>query len=248
MTHSQVACVQSGFRVTSDIVNSDVSTLTGGNDAIIGSTQDDLLIDDACIDVFHGGAGNDTADYSDNFLALNVQLNNGSLAGTVSSGGSRELHFLVENIISTNANDTFAGNDESNTFEGGGGNDTVDGEGGTDIVSYANATSGVTVDLAISRIGHAIGDGQGTDQLDSVEGVIGSAFNDTIFGGSANDSVQGGAGDDILLTGSRTTSFPFPGTDTIEGSSGNDTIGFALVVTVLPRRPWIDLDRLDPDL
>jgi hypothetical protein len=43
--------------------------------------------------------------------------------------------------------------------------------------------------------------GIGTDAYKNVEGVIGSAFNDTITGSSGNDTLRGGAGDDALNEG-----------------------------------------------
>ncbi|WP_299654695.1 hypothetical protein [uncultured Tateyamaria sp.] len=115
----------------------------------------------------------------------------------INNTGSCTVNSGADSILGGDGNDEIYG--EGDFFSGGmvnlsGGNDTMDGEGGTDITSYANATSGVTVDLAISGVGQAIRGGQGTDQLERIEGVFGSAFNDTVFAGASNDSILGGGG------------------------------------------------------
>ncbi len=90
-----------------------------------------------------------------------------------------------------------AGNDR---LAGGDGDDTIDGGTGTDTVDYASADSAVTVDITLS--GAQDTGGAGTDTLTDIEGVIGSAHDDTFaFSAPAADavySVSGGEGFNTL--------------------------------------------------
>ena len=70
-----------------------------------------------------------------------------------------------------------------NTFKGG---------AGMDIVDYRRAGAGVNV---------VLGDGVESstrDVFESIEGLTGSAFDDTLNGSTGNDYLDGGQGDDIL--------------------------------------------------
>ena len=68
----------------------------------------------------------------------------------------------------------------ANLIEGGAGNDWLDGAGGFDIVSYAHAGAGVTVSLDL--IGQQDTLGSGLDTVLNFEGIVGSAFMDTLSG------------------------------------------------------------------
>jgi Ca2+-binding RTX toxin-like protein len=118
---------------------------------------------------------------------------------------------------------TFAG---FNEFEGMGGNDTIVGNGVTRI-TYANANSGVTVNLASvtgglaqqGQTGFATGADVGIDTIKGgVNWVIGSQFDDVITGRStasaANDTLDGQDGNDILNGGA--------GADSLNGGNGTD--------------------------
>ncbi|QBH94949.1 hypothetical protein EKN56_00085 [Limnobaculum zhutongyuii] len=103
-------------------------------------------------------------------------------------------------ITGTGYNDTFFSSAGNDTYTGGGGwNLIMNGEAvwseteGLDIVDYSRATSGVTANL---RTGTATG--HGNDTLVSIEGLIGSAYNDTFTDSAANNQFEGGAGDDTF--------------------------------------------------
>ena len=88
-------------------------------------------------------------------------------------------------------------------FMGSAGNDSIDGGAGWDGASYADSVQGIRVDLSRSA-DQVQDDGWGyVDQLQGIEAILGSYFNDVITGSSAtefflpskgNDSVDGGTG------------------------------------------------------
>lgn len=96
--------------------------------------------------------------------------------------------------------------------------DLINGLSGVDTVSYALATSGVSVDLNLAGF-QAVGGGLGSDQLVSIENLIGSRFSDTLRGNAGANELRGGLGSD-LLRGSR-------GNDLLDGGDGVDTADYS---------------------
>ena len=96
---------------------------------------------------------------------------------------------------------------------GGLGNDTMYGFAGVDTVSYAEATSGVTVNLSVTSAQNT--GAAGIDTLAQFENLAGSAFADTLTGDWQNNGLFGNFGDDTLTGGS--------GADILTGGTGNDT-------------------------
>ncbi len=88
------------------------------------------------------------------------------------------------------------------------------GAAGTDTASYADATAGVTVNLAIATAQNTIG--AGVDTLVNFENLTGTAFNDTLTGNASANVLSGLAGNDTLKGGA--------GNDTLTGAAGNDTL------------------------
>jgi Ca2+-binding RTX toxin-like protein len=103
-----------------------------------------------------------------------------------------------------------AGND---MLAGGAGTDLLFGGAGNDTADYSLATAGVTVDLG-NGLRQAIGADQGTDLLNGIENLIGSAFADTLSGDRNDNVLTGGGGDDTLTGGT--------GRDTLAGGTGSD--------------------------
>jgi Ca2+-binding RTX toxin-like protein len=136
----------------------------------------------------------------------------------------------IENATSGSGNDVLTGNDADNVLVSGGGDDTLtggagddvlrggtgddglDGGAGYDVADYSDAMGGVTVQLGVA--GPQITGGGGTDTLTSIEGVVGSAYADTVYGGGENDRIAGGGGFDWLLGGD--------GNDVLDGGAGAD--------------------------
>lgn len=91
-------------------------------------------------------------------------------------------------------NDRLLGGDGDDILMGGGGRDTLIGGQGFDFASYADSITGVEVNL---RAG-APGGGALGDMLTGIEGLIGSAHDDTLTGDSSDNVIIGGAGADVI--------------------------------------------------
>jgi Ca2+-binding RTX toxin-like protein len=178
-----------------------------------------------------GGSGFDTLSAIDHLRGSNF---NDELRGN-------EFNNLLEGL---GGNDVLVGGDGDDALDGGAGDDTLDGgngadqlDGGTgfDFVTYANSTAGVTVNLSDGLTpesgGSAEGDiltfSSGGSVVRTVEGIIGSAFDDVLtaddlgmefWGGDGNDQLIGGAGNDTLRGGT--------GGDVLTGGAGSDTASY----------------------
>jgi Ca2+-binding RTX toxin-like protein len=256
------------FHITSGSGN-DIITTGGGNDWLIGGAGNDTFATAGGNDVLiggtgnnhlDGGAGNDTASYVNATAGVTVSLAISAAQNTIGAGTDTLIN--IENLAGTAFNDTLTGDAGANTLSGldgndrlnggagndslagGAGNDTLIGGAGNDTVSYVNATAGVAVSLAIATAQNTIG--AGTDTLNSLENLIGSAFNDTLTGDAGantlaglagNDRLIGGAGNDTLFGGAGADSFAFGagfGKDTVGDftatGTGHDTIDFLTAV------------------
>jgi Ca2+-binding RTX toxin-like protein len=168
-------------------------TLTNIRD-VIGSLNDDTI----------------TGRYTSSLTGLDNQTFQGGAAGNdVLQGGS--------------GNDTLWGGDSNNSngterYDG----ITPSGFNDIDYASYAGANGAVTVNLLTGTgtipgstqtgdFGSASGANAGNDTLVNIEGVIGSAFADTLSGGNYFfETFRGGAGN-----------------DTINGNGGNDNADYS---------------------
>jgi len=194
----------------------------GGNDVISGGAGNDTL---------SGGTGIDIALYSTAVSAITVDL----VAGTATDGlGGTDVLSGIEGASGAGGNDVFIGNDAGNFFEGNGGSDTLIGGAGTDWASYSGNAAGVHVDLGAGTASE--GDGN-ADMLESIEGVIGGDFNDTLIGTGADEVFLPGAGSDsidadggydrVIYTGPVTITGGGAGNEgryTVTGGGGNDTL------------------------
>jgi Ca2+-binding RTX toxin-like protein len=151
-----------------------------GADELYGEEGDDVLIGGTGQNTLNGGANTtkgDTASYAgtDAIVAtLRGAEYTGNSYGTVVHNGETDKLFLIENIIGSSVNDTIEGNSVSNTLDGGDGVDTV---------SFANASSAVSVDLAINTTTQATG-ADGSDFIKNFENLTGSSHNDILKGDS----------------------------------------------------------------
>jgi Ca2+-binding RTX toxin-like protein len=193
-------------------------------EGLIGSAFNDTLTGDAGAntleggvgnDLLDGGAGGDAASYASATAAVTVSL---AVTDAQETGGAgRDTLLNIENLVGSSFDDMLTGDAGANTLEGGAGNDTLDGAAGSDTASYALAASAVTVSLAIA--GAQETGGAGRDTLLNLEGLIGSAFNDTLTGDAGANTLEGGAGGDRLDGGA--------GNDRLDGGLGTDTVIYA---------------------
>jgi len=201
-----------------------------GNDLLYGGDGNDTLVGALGNDTLYGGAGTDTADYTSSNAGVNVNLN-----GTAGTGGHGAGDILVEieNITGSAYSDTLTGDAGANDLSGaagtdylygGAGNDTLEGGAGADglyggdgfdIVDYAGSTAAVSINLAsgANSGGHAAG-----DVGSSIEGISGSAYNDTLTGDANANLLSGAAGNDSMIGGA--------GADTLIGGTGTDTVDY----------------------
>ena len=121
--------------------------------------------------------------------------------------------------------DTLLGGDGDDILDGGSGADVLDGGNGYDLASYEDAVSGVLVHTgdASQNTGDAAG-----DSYVSIEGLIGSSFDDTLILVAEGGTVRGGAGNDAITSvsslGTETHLFGEDGDDAIYGGLADDEI------------------------
>jgi Ca2+-binding RTX toxin-like protein len=199
-----------------------------GNDQLHGGGGDDIIEGNGGADFLDGGSGFDYAAYSTATAAVHVSLLNSS---TNTGEAAGDTYTSIEGIFGSNFNDVLTGDANANSIfgeqgndqifggdgddilVGGPGGDALDGGNGFDYVSYANLGAGVVVSLA--NAGLNTGDAVG-DTYASVEGILGSEYNDTLYGDANVNVLQGGGGADTIYGGG--------GNDLITGGDGNDTI------------------------
>jgi serralysin len=222
----------------------------GGEDIIDGGSGDDTVVayggelslrdGDLSFDLFDTlvvGGNSGRFDWSTNsfsvdglgiFQVQGFEIARGGVGGDrfVSDAQNRSFY-------GGDGNDTLYGGNGDNVLEGGAGADVLFFGGGEDYVDYRSDTAGVLVDIrsGVSLFGHAAGDswldspegilaGAGNDSLGGSDGanrILGRAGNDRIDGYGGADTLDGGEGDDLIEGGL--------GADLLLGGSGNDLIG-----------------------
>jgi Ca2+-binding RTX toxin-like protein len=169
---------------------------TAQNDHYIGTAFNDTFESSAGADRLEGAGGNDT--YKVDNAGDRVIENANEGIDTIETSVSYVLSAHVEHLTAAGSmsialtgnglSNIITGNAGDNTLDGGAGADILHGGAGFDFVSFASSTVGV-------RTGLALGSGDG-DTWTSIEGIIGSAFADTLVGNGASQ-LQGSGGNDI---------------------------------------------------
>lgn len=190
---------------------------TAAADNIVAWHGDDVLEGGLGADTLDGGSGKDTASYKNAASGVTASLLNPSANAGQEAVGDQYLS--IENLTGSAQADRLTGDAQANvikglagndTLVGGGGADTLDGGEGTDLVSYEASTAGVIVSLAAASANN------GGVSFVSIEGLIGSDFNDQLTAASAGAVLDGRAGQDVLVGGA--------GVDTLKGGTGDDTL------------------------
>lgn len=230
-----------------------------GDNFIYGGGGGDTFVGDGGRDELHGSAADiDTVNYYKSAEGVKVNLEKGFGSGGDADGdtyhfinnitGSAYRDYLYgddavnvldgrdgnDYLAGNGGDDTLIGGNGDDTLLGGAGKDTLNGGRGSDTASYADATSGVEIDLAtgsadgtyakgdtFSSIENVTGSNH-RDQLDGDSGanvLRGGADNDTLNGGEGDDTLFGDDGDDVLIAGR--------GSDILYGGSGRDEVSYA---------------------
>ena len=223
-----------------DILNGGIGndTLNGGigTNTLNGDNGNDTFIGGPGTDAMDGGNGNDLVTYeasaSDVFVNLNSGVGqNGDADGDTYSnieqanGTAFDDRLVADSTGSVlrglDGNDDMRGHNGDDTLQGGEGDDLLRSSTGSDFlnggadrdtVTYAASSIAVTVDLDndAANAGGAAG-----DSLVSIEKLIGSDFDDTLYGRDGlRDELLGSDGDDSL--------YGRDGIDTLRGGEGAD--------------------------
>lgn len=210
-----------------------------GNDSVDGGEGNDTLEGGIGADTLYGGGGEDRLSGDDGVDSLdggegNDTLDGGNDADTIYGGGG------ADSLAGGGGDDSLDGGGGSDTLSGGAGFDTLRGSTGLDIVDYSANNTAIAIDLRTWAVsgGHADG-----DLLNGIDGVIGSAFSDTIvgfdwessdpsdvytnllYGGAGADLIDGLAGDDGLFGGAdNDIVLGGDGNDTVDGGDGDDVL------------------------
>lgn len=162
--------------------------------------------------IVDGAAGNDT-------------LLGGAGAETFRGGrGADRLEGNAGNdaLLGDAGSDTLLGGDGDDQLFGGEGGDFLDGGAGFDFASHVEASSGVLADLVVWTLntGEAAG-----DSYAGLEGLIGTAFDDSLRGTGGDNWIYGGAGNDIAFgRGGNDVLIGEGGNDALIGNEGNDAL------------------------
>ena len=192
-----------------------IENLTGSahDDTLTGDAGPNVLDGRAGADTLNGGAGADTASYAASDAAITIDLSAGTNTGGHATGDTLTG---IENLLGSRYADALTGDAGANRLDGGAGNDRLTGGAGADTLvggtgldtaSYAASAAAVTVSLLD---GTASGGDAMSDTLDSIEGLTGSAHDDTLIGDAGNNVLEGGTG-----------------ADTLDGGDGIDTASYA---------------------
>lgn len=239
----------------------DVMTADAGDDHLRGEDGNDVLSDgpgrdvvdagsgadhviaaaDADDDVYDGGAGPDTLDYSTASRRLTADLGNGTVDGIETGhdvvagfekviGGSGDDHIIAGpsavSMIGGAGNDTLEGGAGNDAFDGGAGNDVIRDGTGSDIADAGDGDDHVLA--AADAADDCYDGGAGQDRLDYSTATLNITVdlgNGTADGADIGhdliesfEELVAGSGDDHLIAGSNSVS--------MTGGDGNDTFEF----------------------
>jgi serralysin len=236
------------------------------DDTFIIAAGVNLLRDAASIEVSDTGAISvywTAYDLDDIYLDTYQSVYGGQLNDVVEGAESDDFLYGRDGDDTINGyegDDVVYAGDGDDLANAGGGNDSVDGGAGNDLivggagagddvyvggegadtVKYTSAVAAITANLATGVVTSRKGGdaaGIGTDQLSSIESVIGGHFGDLLIGDSSANVLQGMRGADSLIGGA--------GRDTLWGGNGGDVLSGGAGRDLLIGGPGSDTFRFD---
>ncbi|MBK8458526.1 MAG: hypothetical protein IPL47_16565 [Phyllobacteriaceae bacterium] len=172
---------------------------------ISGTPEDDVIVAPTEESFISGLDGDDTIFGSDFDDTLTGGGNNDTIRGLDGD----------DLIFDNDGDDELNGEDGDDTFMAGAGADDYTGGIGHDVVDYSASTAAIEVSLSNIPTGNG-GFAEG-DTFNTVEEIIGSAFDDRLVGTTNGDETLNGRG-------GRDTLFGLGGADTLNGGDGEDTL------------------------
>jgi len=133
---------------------------------VFGEAGDDRFVSGSSPDIFDGGAGTDTVDYSVYATSVGVALASGS-------GADGDRLISVENVVGSSHDDVIVGSDGANVLSGGAGNDVLTGGLGADTLVGGTGRD-VFSDTAAGHNGDTIADFQAGDSIVFSDGSLAS--------------------------------------------------------------------------
>ncbi|MEO8242241.1 MAG: Hint domain-containing protein [bacterium] len=193
--------------------NDDYVRAGAGNDTVLAGLGNDRV---------YGGDGNDSLNGQDGNDTLYGENGNDTLIG--GAGNNAEYGGA--------GNDVFVGGSGSDTFYGGTDQDNIDYSSSGAAVQV-NLTTGVLTggDAANDHIGNGIDGVIGSAYGDSLTGFdqqgtdAGDIYTNQFFGGGGNDTISAMGGADLVYGGAdQDLVYGGTGNDTLHGDAGNDTV------------------------
>jgi Ca2+-binding RTX toxin-like protein len=201
-----------------------------GQDGLWGGVGNDHLYGGAGADLLDGGADFDLARYEKSSAGVIVDLT----ANTGSGGDAQGDTFIaIEGIVGSNFSDVLTGNNLGNILYGLGGDDVLYGvsddvsqSGGPDALYGGDGNDHLFLSLATQIVDGGAGYDVArydyfshgvyvsTSTLTSIEALVGSSWNDSLFGDAGDNVLYGQDGDDLLAGRG--------GADSLYGGDGND--------------------------
>ncbi|WEX75374.1 calcium-binding protein [Sinorhizobium numidicum] len=208
-----------------------------GDDTITGDIQANLFRGGLGNDVLDGGAGIDTADYSDKTTSVVVTLTGATPATVFVNGAAEDTLSNIENVYGGSGDDILTGDGQNNVLRGevgndtlnggagddslfgGAGNDTVDGGTGSDTFDLREKTAAIVLRLNGANAATVFVGGAAEDTVSNVEKIVGGSAGDTLIGDAAGNKFSGARGDDWLMGGD--------GADILDGGEDSDTADYS---------------------
>ncbi|MGV0759544.1 calcium-binding protein [Tistrella mobilis] len=198
-----------------------------GEDTLAGGDGDDLLIGGAGGDVIDGGDGFDTVSYAGATNRINVDISSGGAGVSPLDDATGDSFTSIEAIIGSAYGDRIAGGTQSDRLdgadgddeiEGGDGNDTIIGGAGDDLLAGGAGADTISGGDGNDTINYAPATTGVTVNLETGATSDGDVFDDieNVRGSAFNDSIYGDVGSNVLSGGD--------GNDVLRGRGGADVI------------------------